>query len=105
MGALWKFSNSEQTVSSLQALPHQLWLALAVIEFFLALGLILPALKKSFGKLAPIAAVCITGEMLLFSLVNLFSSHTDFSQITYWIVVAAICAFLAWGRFVLKPIR
>ena len=27
MGAVWKFSNSEQTVPSLQAIPHGAWLA------------------------------------------------------------------------------
>ena len=28
MGALWKFSNSEQAVVSLKALPHGVWLAM-----------------------------------------------------------------------------
>ena len=31
MGAVWKFSNSEQTVPSLKAIPHGAWLTLSQI--------------------------------------------------------------------------
>ena len=44
MGAVWKFSNSaEQTVPSLKAIPHGVWLAMSVFELLCSLGLILPA--------------------------------------------------------------
>jgi hypothetical protein len=46
VGAVWKFSNSEQTVPSLQTIPHGIWLAMSIIELLCALALILPALKK-----------------------------------------------------------
>lgn len=29
MGSVWKFSNSEQTVPSLSAIPHGIWLAMS----------------------------------------------------------------------------
>jgi hypothetical protein len=32
VGAVWKFSHSEQTVPPLQAIPHQLWLVMAVMQ-------------------------------------------------------------------------
>ena len=32
IGAVWKFFNSEQTVPSLKAIPHGVWLSLSVIE-------------------------------------------------------------------------
>ena len=102
-GAVWKFSNSEQTVPSLQAIPHGVWLAMSVIELFCSLGLILPAFRKSLATLAPIAAACIAGEMLLFSGLHVYSGSAEYGPMIYWLVVAAICAFIAYGRFVLKP--
>ncbi len=103
MGAVWKFSNSEQTLPSLKAIPHEVWLALIVIELLCSIGLILPALNKHLAILAPIAAVCIAAEMLIFSAVNIFSGAANYGQMIYWLVVAALCAFIAYGRFVLKP--
>lgn len=102
LGALWKFSNGPQTVPSLQAIPHGAWLALSVIELFCAAGLLLPALHKPLGVLAPIAATCLAAEMLLFTGVHLASGKEG--PVAYWLVAAAICAFLAFGRFVLKPL-
>ena len=72
IGAVWKFSNSEQTVPSLSAIPHGAWLALSVFEFIFALCLILPAFYKPLAILAPIAAACIAAEMLLFWGASLF---------------------------------
>jgi len=103
MGAVWKFSNSEQTVPSLKAIPHEVWLALIVIELLCSFGLILPALNKRLAIWVPIAAVCIAAEMLLFFGLNIFSGDVNYGQMIYWLVVAALCAFIAYGRFVLKP--
>ena len=104
MGAVWKFSNSEQTVPSLKAIPHGVWLAMSVFELLCSLGLILPAFNKSLAILAPIAAACIAGEMLLFCGLHIYSGDTNYGPMIYWLVVAAICAFIAYGRFVLKPV-
>jgi DoxX-like family len=104
MGALWKFSNSEQTVPSLKAIPHGVWLALCVLELLCSLGLVIPALNKRLAILAPIAAVCIAAEMLLFSGLHIDSGAANYGPMIYWLVVAAICAFIAYGRFVLKPL-
>jgi hypothetical protein len=105
VGAVWKFSNSEQTVPSLQTIPHGIWLAMSIIELLCALALILPALKKRLATLAPIAAACIAAEMLLFCGLDVFSGNPDYGHIIYWLVVAVVSAFIAYGRFVLKPIR
>jgi xanthine/uracil/vitamin C permease (AzgA family) len=103
MGAVWKFSNSEQTVPSLSAIPHGVWLSLIIFELLCSLALIVPAFYKPLSILAPIAAVCIAAEMLLFTGVHLYSGDASHGQMIYWLVVAAICAFIAYGRFVLKP--
>ena len=104
IGALWKFFNSEQTVPSLKAIPHGVWLSLSVIEILCSLALVLPALSQPLAILAPIAAVVIAAEMLLFCGLHIYSGEAQHGQMIYWLVVAAMCAFIAYGRFVLKPL-
>ena len=104
MGAVWKFSNPEQTVPSLSAIPHGVWLGLSVFELFCALALILPAFYKRWAILVPAAAVCIAAIMLFYCALHLFSGDPNHGQMIYWLVVAAVCAFIAYGRFVLKPL-
>ncbi|WP_036043964.1 DoxX family protein [Leptospira alstonii] len=103
VGAVWKFSNSEQTVPSLKAIPHGVWLTMSIVEILCSLCLILPAFKKSPTILAPIAAAFVAAEMLLFSGLHIYSGDANYGPMIYWLVVAAICAFIAYGRFVLKP--
>jgi hypothetical protein len=104
MGALWKFSNSEQSVPSLSAIPHGVWLGLIGVELLCTLGLVAPALSSSLAILAPVAAICIAVEMLLFSGVHLASGATEHGQMIYWLVVAAFCAVIAYGRLVVSPL-
>lgn len=103
IGAVWKFSNSEQAVPSLQAIPHGVWLALIGFELLCSVGLILPAFYKPLAILAPIAAAGVAAEMLLFSGVHINSGDANHSPMVYWLVVAAVCAFIAYGRFMLRP--
>jgi len=104
IGAVWKFSNSaEQTMPSLGAIPHKIWIAMSIIELLCSLGLILPAFNKSLGILAPIAATCIAVEMLFFCGLHIYSGTSSYGPMIYWLVVAAICAFIAYGRLALKP--
>ena len=97
-GALWKLSNSEQAVGSLKALPHGVWQALIVMELLCAVGLVLPALRTSLARLAPLAAACIAGEMLLFCAVHLVSGDPNHFEMIYWLVVASLCGFIIYGR-------
>jgi hypothetical protein len=104
VGAIWKFSHTaEQTMPSLKAIPHGVWLAMSGIELLCALCLLLPAFNKPLAILAPVAGVCIALEMLAFCGVHLASGAADFGPLIYWLVVAAIAGFIAFGRFVLKP--
>lgn len=104
MGAIWKSANSEQSVPSLNTIPHGGWLAIAVIELLCTVGLVLPLFDKRLAITAPIAATCITAEMLLFSGLHVHSGSAEYGEMIYWLVVAAISAFIAYGRFVLKPV-
>jgi hypothetical protein len=103
MGAVWKFSNSEQTVPSLNAIPHGVWLAMSVFELLCSLGLILPAISKPLAILTPIAAAGIGAEMLLFCGLHIYSGDANRGHLVYWLVVTAVCALIVYGRFVLKP--
>lgn len=104
IGAVWKFSHTaEQTMPSLKAIPQGVWLTMSVFELLASLCLVLPALYKPLGILAPIAAVYIAAEMLLFSALNISSGNATYGHVMYWLVVAIICAFIAYGRFVLIP--
>lgn len=88
---------------SLKAIPHEVWLGMSVFELLCSLGLIIPVFNKRLAILAPIAAACIAAEMLLFSGLHIYSGDANYSHMIYWLIVAAICAFIAYGRFVLKP--
>jgi hypothetical protein len=105
VGAVWKWSNSEHTMPSLAAIPHGVWLGMSVLELLCVVALIVPAFSKRLAILAPIAAAFVAAEMLFFSGVHLASGSTSIGPVIYWLVVAAICAFIIYGRLVLKPIR
>lgn len=104
VGAVWKVSNSEQSAPSLRALPHGVWMVLSALEILCALALLAPALKKSLGRLAPVAAICIVAEMALFCAVHLSSGDPNYGPMIYWLVVAAVSAFVAFGRLKLRPL-
>ncbi len=105
LGAVWKSSNSEQTMPSLGAIPHGVWLSMTALELLCAIALIVPLFEKRAAILAPIAAAFVAVEMLFFSGVHLASGSTSIGSVIYWLVVAAICTFVVYGRVVLKPIR
>ena len=103
VGAVWKLFNSPQTVPSLSAIPHGAWLAMSVFELLCSVALVLPAFHKPLAILAPIAAAGIAAEMLLFCALHIYSGDANYGPMIYWLVVAAICAFIAYGRLVLRP--
>ncbi len=104
MGAVWKFSNPEQAVGSLSAIPHWFWIGISIVELAASLALVLVAFVRSFGRYVSWAATFIAAEMLLWIIVSLISSGTAaMSQIVYWFVVAVISGFLAYGRCKVLP--
>jgi hypothetical protein len=104
IGAFWKFSNSEQAVPSLSAIPHGAWLAISIVELACVVGLVIPLLHRPLAMLAPLAAIVIAAIMLLYCVLHLASGDPNHGQLIYWLVVAAVCAFIAYGRLVLRPI-
>lgn len=104
-GAIWKFSHSaEQTMPSLKAIPQSIWQAMGGIELFCATALILPAFYKPLAFLIPISAIIVAAEMLIFCVLHFSSGDTKLGPAFYWLVVAALCGFVAYGRYALKSV-
>jgi hypothetical protein len=104
MGAIWKFSKSpEETMPSLAAIPQSIWISLSIVELIVAVCLVVPALNKGLGIVVPIAAIVIAVEMLAYCGIHFLSGAKDFGPVSYWVVVALICTFVAFGRLVLRP--
>ena len=106
IGAIWKFSNSaEATMPSLKAIGNSLWMAMGGFEIILSFCLVVPLIYKPLAFLAPTAALLIAAEMLLFTALNFYSGDTSRAPVIYWLVVAIICGFIAFGRFVMLPLQ
>lgn len=104
MGAVWKLSNSEQGVPSLAALPHAVWLGLGVVEAACVVLLLAPVVRRSLGRWVPLAAGVVAAEMVVFCGVHLASGVAAHGELVYWLVVAALCGLLAYGRTALAPL-
>lgn len=104
MGAVWKFSHSEQSVSSLKAMPHLVWLGLIGVELLCGIALVVAALHKPLAFLIPIGAAGIAAEMLLFTAFHFSSGETNHGPVAYWLVVAALAGFTLYGRVGLSPL-
>jgi hypothetical protein len=79
-------------------------MTMGVLELVIAVCLILPAIYKPLAILTPIAAICIAVEMLAFTALHISSGNGSFGPIVYWLVVAALSAFVAYGRLVPRPL-
>jgi hypothetical protein len=98
IGAVWKVSNAESRVPSLAALPHGVWLGLGVVEAACAAVLLLAGAVGPLDRVVPFAAGFVVAEMLLFTGLHAASGATGHQEVVYWLVVAALGAFLAVGR-------
>ncbi len=103
MGAAWKFTTPVTAVPSLVALTQGGWVGLGVVELFLAIALVVPARTRALARAAPLAAGGVAAEMLLFTAVSLASGAAHAAEIGYWLVVAAVCGLVAWGRAARTP--
>ncbi len=105
VGAVWKFRHSEaQTMPSLKAIGPGIWMTMGGLEILCSLALIIPALHKPMGSVTPIAALVIAAEMLLFIGLHFSAGNKEFGPVIYWLVVAAVCGLIAYGRFVVQPL-
>ena len=75
---------------------------IGVSEVLGALGLVLPSLLKIQPKLTAVAAIGIGVIMVL--AIGLHIMQNELSSAVVCVVIAAIAAFIEWGRMVKAPI-
>jgi hypothetical protein len=103
-GGSYKFTHFDQLQqmnASMRALPQLFWSCLGGLETLAGLGLVLPAAAKMLPILTPIAAAAVAVESLLLCAIYLY--FRDNAPLPYSVVMGLIAAFIAYGRFVLKP--
>lgn len=71
--------------------------AIGAVEVLGAIGLILPAVTGILPVLVPLAAVGLAITMVLAAIVHIRRGETSFIGVN--LALAAIAAFVAWGRF------
>ena len=96
------FAKVSQQVASNKALPREIWMCIGIFELLCAVGLVIPAATRKSPILIPIAAACLAVEGVLVA--GLHYSYAEYSPLTFSLALAALAAFVAYGRFVLKPL-
>jgi uncharacterized membrane protein YkgB len=88
------------------ALSRGGWGAIGVFEMLCAILLIVPAAAKWMPVLTPLAAAALALETL--ALAVLFAQYslavTATNPLCYVIVMGLVAAFVAYGRFTLRPL-
>ena len=99
---VFMFDKISGDVPSFGALPRQVWMALGILELVCVVGLIVPAALRWHPTLTVVAAVVLAIESLVFVWVHV--TYREFGSIVMVCVLGSIMAFIAYGRFALKPI-
>ena len=84
------------------AIPQPLLTFIAICEFLGGVGLILPAATGTLPWLTPLAAGLLAVVMLLAA--GYHFVRREYPNIAFNLVLLALAAFLAYGRFVAVPL-
>ena len=98
---IFKIEDLQKGVAAMRELPQGLWAFLGAFGCLAGLGLILPAATNVLPVLTPISAAAMAAHSLLIT--GLYLYYGDRSPVLYTVVMAFMAAFIAYGRFVLKP--
>ena len=97
---IFMFDRFAQQVASTQALPQGVWVVIGFFELLCGLGLILPAATKIQLPLTALAASGLAVEGFLFAVFH--GMHGEYSPMAFSAVLAAMAAFVTYGRFAFK---
>ena len=104
-GGGYKMSNVDALASQVSAIPPGAWRALGVVEVVGGLLLIVPAATKWMPFLTPLAAAVLAVETLglaaLFARDSLKLAVTN--PLVWALVMGLLVAFVAYGRYALRP--
>src|SRR2546422_5668553 len=88
------------------ALPRGGWSALGVLEMVCAVLLVVPAATKWMPVLTPLAAAALALETL--ALAGLYARYSlklaATNPMVWAVVMGLLAAFVAYGRYVLRPL-
>lgn len=104
-GGAFKAFNVEAVSQVVPSIPHGGWRALGIIEMLGGVLLVVPAALKWMPVLTPSAAAVLTLETLVLSAI--YARHslklTQENPLLWSLVMGVMVAFVAYGRFALRP--
>ena len=93
---------AKKQMTWMQAVPSGLLTFIGTAEILGGLGLVLPALTNIMPVLTPLAAVGLTIVMIMAAIFHFRRGEN--TAIVVNLVLGALAAFVAYGRFVLVPL-
>jgi hypothetical protein len=104
-GGAYKVFSFDELTSQFDALPRGGWSALGVVEMVGAVLLIVPAAAKWMPVLTPLSATVLALETL--ALAGLYARYslklTVTNPLVWAVVMGLVAAFVAYGRYALRP--
>jgi uncharacterized membrane protein len=98
---VFMFDKVSKDVPSFGALPRGAWMALGILELICMVGLIVPGAFHWRPSLIVLAAAVLAVESLVF--IGVHVKYGEIAPIIMSVVLGLLMAFIAYGRFVLKP--
>src|SRR5947207_2586571 len=93
---------AQPMMSWVSALPRGLLTFIGICEILGGIGLVLPAVTNILPWLTPLAGSLLAVMMLLAAIFHL--SRREYTAIVVNLVLLALAAFVAYGRFVAVPL-
>jgi DoxX-like family len=104
-GGSYKVFKFDELASYMRALPRGGWRALGVLEMVGGVLLVVPAAVTGMPGLIPLAAAVLALETL--ALAALYARYslklTAANPLVWSVVMGLLAAFVAYGRYVLRP--
>ena len=104
-GGAYKTFMFDELANQMNALPRGGWAALGVFEMLCAVLLVVPAAAKWMPVLTPLAAAALAVETL--ALAGLYARYslqlTAANPLVWAAVMGLLVAFVAYGRYALRP--
>ena len=92
----------QKNVASMRALPRGLWAFLGAFGCVAGLGAPYCPARLRTARPDPIAAAAVAVESVVISAFYLY--YRDSSPMVYGVAMAIVAAFIAYGRFALRPL-
>ena len=99
---IFKLEDLKKGVAAMRALPRGLWTFLGAFGCLGGLGLLLPGALGILPGLTGVAAIAVAAQSLF--ICALYLRYGDRAPLPYSASMAALAAFIAFGRLALSPL-